>query len=59
MKQWIDIIQNYVNGNLTEFKKEIRALKKIELLELVEFWAEEYGGYSHSEIIYLLINRLR
>jgi len=53
-KKYFIEIDSYVNGNITDFKKYLKTLSKIQLLELLEVFIEY--GYSLNKLKWLLEN---
>jgi hypothetical protein len=49
----IDIWSNYTNGNKLEFRRQVRALSKLNLINLIYFILDEYQGdkYTAQEVL--------
>jgi hypothetical protein len=48
------ILDNYINGNLSDFREALKKLTKLQLLEFIGFW--EYQGMEKTQqIINILI----
>ena len=48
-----NIIDNLINGNRSDFAKQIKALKKIEILDLIEYYSGNVGSR------HIIINAMR
>ena len=48
------IINNKINGNLSDFEEQVKKLTKLDLLNLIEYWTGHYGTERHT-----IINDLR
>jgi hypothetical protein len=51
------IIDNLINGNRSDFKRQIKALSKIEILDLIEYYSGHLG--ERHIIIYAMRSVLR
>lgn len=50
------IIESYVNGNISEFKKELNNLSKLELSNLIIEWT--LSGKAHTEVMSIVQRNL-
>jgi len=50
-----DIIDNYINGNITDAKGEIKKLTKRELMTLIRMWSYHHGYEEAISIIEKLV----
>ena len=46
-------IESYINGNISDFKKYIRLISKVNLLECTRIFCDDYG-YTIKKMIWLL-----
>ena len=55
-KKYLDIFDNYINGNLSEFREQIKKLSKINLLKCVSFLINMHGKeYNKKDIFQIFI----
>jgi hypothetical protein len=47
-EKMFEIVELYVNGNLSDFRKQIKKLNKIELIELIIYSQEENTGLNNK-----------
>ena len=47
------ILDNFINGNLTDFQEAIKKLTKKEMLQLVMLWQEQLPGETYHIINHL------
>lgn len=52
------ILENYINGNKTNFRQQLRALPKVQILDFVVFWSQ-YEMESVEEVISILQKEMR
>lgn len=43
MKKFNEITKNYINGNISDFKSQVKKLPKIQLFDLFECMRGQYG----------------
>jgi len=48
-----EVVDNYINGNHADFKKQIKRMSKLEILDLIEY----YSGNCGSR--HIIINAMR
>ena len=44
-KKFESMLNNWINGNLSDYRKQLKGLSKIRLLDYL-FYVKEYSGYS-------------
>ena len=45
--QWI--VENYINGNLTDYKTSVKFMKKYEIVDFILFIEEFYSDFNQTE----------
>ena len=53
IKNHMEAIESYINGNITDFKKYVKGLSKTEFLECTIIFCEDYN-YSMGKMLCLL-----
>jgi len=48
-----EVIDNYINGNRVDFKKQIKRMTKLEVLDLIEYYSGNVGSR------HIIINAMR
>ena len=48
-----EMIQNYINGNIADFKEEVFKLNKVDLVCFLQYCFGYYGNEAHG-ILYVL-----
>ena len=38
------IIENYINGNISDAREQVKKLRKLEIVELIEAWSTGHNG---------------
>lgn len=51
MKKFETIMLNNINGNMFDYRKGLRGLSKIELLEYIQYAKSQYGLSSLESIL--------
>ena len=50
------IFDNYINGNLTDFRNEVRKLSKVNLLRCIDLAVNNYGNtYDGKDILRIFL----
>jgi hypothetical protein len=54
------IFDNYINGNLSDFRKSIKRLSKLNLLKCIDFVIINYGqNYDNKDILRIFLYHLQ
>lgn len=48
-----EVVDNYINGNISDFKKQIKRMSKLEILDLIEYYSGNVGSR------HIIINAMR
>jgi len=55
-----EIFDNYINGNLSDFRKGIKKLSKVNLLKCIDLQINNYGNtYGEKEILRIFLYHLQ
>jgi hypothetical protein len=58
-QKYNEIFDNYINGNISDFRNEIRKLSKRNLLRCIDLVIQNYGpDYSGHDIVRILMYHL-
>ncbi len=58
MLNYNKVLDNYVNGNLSDFRKQVKAMTKLQIIGLIKYVKSgEYGAYPKVFNILIALER--